>query len=314
MFIFFFRRISYRFLELFCLVFLCATILTFKSPSYLQNFLSRNSNAQEIERANRVLKNKEQNLKASLKLTLASLSFQPGYSKYQRSSIKSSIQNAFVVTLSLMVPSLFLGIFLSLFFSFLSLHSRGALKHFSSFSLLLLTGLSEVILILFVKALLCSKQGLNLLPFHGWECDGFSSYLKYASGPILVLSLSLLCLYGPLLLDFVEKEMKASYTKTLRSMGCSSWRIFFIYQLKAILPPALTHLARLAPSYIVGGSLLVENHFAIPGLGFLTYESCVTGDKETLLMVVTLVAISYLLLQELLELTLYFLQRRFSLA
>ena len=310
MFRFFFQRASYILFSLFCITFLCSTILTFEAPSYLHNFLSKNSSPREIEKTKKLLGTPEKTLASSLELTLSTLFLRPGYSHFQRSFILGSIKNAFTVTASLMIPSLFLGILAALFFAFVSFLDFPVLSPLISFFLLSLGSLSDVVLILILKLLLCTKQGLHLFPLHGWDASGPLSYFKYASVPILIMTLSLLCLYGPLFYQILVSEKKAPYTRTLKAMGCPSQRIFFIYHLKTASAPILTHIARLTPSYIIGGSILVENHFNIPGLGFLTYESCVTGDKQTILMLISLTAFCYLLLQEVIQVTLTLLDKR----
>jgi peptide/nickel transport system permease protein len=45
----------------------------------------------------------------------------------------------------------------------------------------------------------------------------------------------------------------------------------------------------------VGGSLLIESYFGIPGIGRATYEAIITGDQPVLKAVVTLTAILFVL-------------------
>ena len=47
------------------------------------------------------------------------------------------------------------------------------------------------------------------------------------------------------------------------------------------------------PQVAIGGSLLIESYFGIPGIGKATYEAIITGDQPVLKAVVSLTAILF---------------------
>ena len=49
------------------------------------------------------------------------------------------------------------------------------------------------------------------------------------------------------------------------------------------------------PQVAIGGALLIESYFGIPGIGKATYEAIVTGDQPVLKAVVSLTAILFVL-------------------
>jgi peptide/nickel transport system permease protein len=60
----------------------------------------------------------------------------------------------------------------------------------------------------------------------------------------------------------------------------------------------LTRIVFTIPSLVVGGSLLMEKHFGVPGIGRVTYTAVSTGDQSVLLVVVSLTAIVFVVLNQ----------------
>ncbi len=98
------------------------------------------------------------------------------------------------------------------------------------------------------------------------------------------LILPLLCLTYPLL-AFIARQMRNSMLEVLqseyilaaRARGISERRVIWRHAFRNALFPIITIAASLLPASIAG-SVVVEQIFAIPGMGLLMYESILLND------------------------------------
>ena len=91
----------------------------------------------------------------------------------------------------------------------------------------------------------------------------------------------------------IVEEMSRDYVRTARAFGLPSGRIFLRSILKNCLIPIITRIMFSIPQVAIGGSLLIESYFGIPGIGKATYEAIITGDQPVLKAVVSLTAILF---------------------
>jgi peptide/nickel transport system permease protein len=75
------------------------------------------------------------------------------------------------------------------------------------------------------------------------------------------------------------------FVRTARAKGLSETRIVARHVLRNALLPMVT-LIGLQAGTMLGGSVVVESVFTLPGLGRLAYESVVQRDLNTLLGIV----------------------------
>ena len=85
------------------------------------------------------------------------------------------------------------------------------------------------------------------------------------------------------------------YIRTAWSKGLASRHIYIRHALRNALLPVVT-VAGIQTAQLLGGAVIVENIFAIPGLGFKLLEAIVNRDWVTLQTVVTIFALAILLI------------------
>jgi peptide/nickel transport system permease protein len=83
----------------------------------------------------------------------------------------------------------------------------------------------------------------------------------------------------------VADELSKDYVRTLRSRGLSASEILFRNALRNAAPPWLT-LMSMKFVALLGGTLVIEKVFALPGLGSLATNAALSGDVPVLLGVV----------------------------
>ena len=79
--------------------------------------------------------------------------------------------------------------------------------------------------------------------------------------------------------------LNLDYVRTARAKGLDETRVVTRHVLRNALLPMVT-LIGLQAGTMLGGSVVVETVFSLPGLGRLAYESVVQRDLNTLLGIV----------------------------
>jgi peptide/nickel transport system permease protein len=103
------------------------------------------------------------------------------------------------------------------------------------------------------------------------------------------LAMPLLCtVYGSFaaLSRFLRTAMLENagqdYVRTARAKGLSERRVIFKHILRNSLIPIVTMLAGLLPA-LIGGSVIIETIFSIPGIGQLGYQAVLARDYPVVL-------------------------------
>lgn len=90
------------------------------------------------------------------------------------------------------------------------------------------------------------------------------------------------------------ESLSQEYILTARSKGLSERRVVYVHALKNALLPVVTILGLSIPE-LIGGSVIFESIFAIPGMGQLFYQSAMMRDYPTIMGILTIGAILTLL-------------------
>ncbi|MCB2054066.1 MAG: ABC transporter permease [Geminicoccaceae bacterium] len=119
--------------------------------------------------------------------------------------------------------------------------------------------------------------------------------------PTAALSLIYLALYLRLMRASVLETAEQDYVRTARAKGAGETRLMFHHIMRNALLPVVTLLG-LQFSTVLGGSVVVETIFTIPGLGQLAYQSVVQRDMNTLMGIIFLSAVVVLVVNFLTDL------------
>ena len=120
---------------------------------------------------------------------------------------------------------------------------------------------------------------LNVLPSIGYTplSDGFVPFFR----SILLPSLSIAIGSASILIRYikvsVEKEERMDYVRTAKSKGMKNSSIMLFHVLKNSLIPTITTLGLICAD-ILGGSIIIENIFSLPGIGRLITVSISSRD------------------------------------
>ena len=122
---------------------------------------------------------------------------------------------------------------------------------------------------------------LQVLPIAKW--DGF----VYTILPTIALAMSPLADSARFIRTETVEVLHSDYVELAKAKGLSRWEIAFKHGLRNSLIPLMTLLGPLAVA-LMTGSLVVENIFAIPGIGEQFVKSITTNDYPTIMAVTIL--------------------------
>lgn len=105
--------------------------------------------------------------------------------------------------------------------------------------------------------------------------------------PVVTLSLYPMAYITRLTRSSMLDVLGQDYIRTARAKGVSKWKIIFGHAMKNSLIPVITYFGPML-AYIVTGSLVVEQIFAVPGIG-RAFVNSITGRDYPLLMGTTII-------------------------
>jgi peptide/nickel transport system permease protein len=113
---------------------------------------------------------------------------------------------------------------------------------------------------------------------------------QYLVLPTLTLSLGFLAIYLRIMRASMLEVLTLDFVRTARAKGLAEHGVVVRHVLRNALLPMVT-LIGLQAGTMLGGSVVVESVFSLPGLGRLAYDSVVQRDLNTLLCIVFVSAV-----------------------
>lgn len=142
---------------------------------------------------------------------------------------------------------------------------------------------------------------MTFLPSHGpggWERGWLLDTLWHLVLPVICISYASVAFLSKLSRGAILDTISADYVRTARAKGVAEKVVLYGHVLRNSLLPMITFLAHLLPA-LLGGAVVVETIFGLPGMGKLIIDAVNNRDRE-LVLSTTLVSgilglISYLL-------------------
>jgi peptide/nickel transport system permease protein len=143
---------------------------------------------------------------------------------------------------------------------------------------------------------------LGVLPVQGYVplSDGVLASLRHLVLPALTVSLILMALIVRMTRASVLSVLREDYIRTAWAKGLASRPVLLRHALKNAALPIVT-VVGLGFALLVGGVVVTESVFAIPGIGRLTVESVIRRDYPVAQGVILLVAGLYVVINVLID-------------
>ncbi len=130
--------------------------------------------------------------------------------------------------------------------------------------------------------------------------------------PVAALSLIYLAFYMRLMRTSVLEVLDLDYVRTARAKGAGQTRLMVHHVMRNALLPVVTLLG-LQFSTVLGGSVVIETIFSLPGLGQLAYTSVIKRDLNMLMGIIAMSALIVVIVNVLTDLVYAWLDPRIEL-
>jgi len=227
-------------------------------------------------------------------VTQALLHANLGYSYFSQASVGSLLVDRLPATISLTLGAIVIWVSVAVPLGVVSAVRRGTwVDKLTTGGALL--GISVPVYWLGLVALYLFADDIGKLPL----LPGAGSYVPLTEDPWkwftslilpwLVLASTFTAVYARLLRGNMIEVLSEDYVRTARAKGLTERRVVWRHALRAAVTPLVT-LAGLDVGLLLGGAVLTETVFGIPGIGRLNYDAIVHADYPVIQGTVLLAA------------------------
>lgn len=145
---------------------------------------------------------------------------------------------------------------------------------------------------------------LGWLPVQGYQRfgEGLGGFLERLILPSVTLAVIYVALIARITRASVLEVLNADYVRTARAKGLNEVPLLVRHVLRNAAVPIVTVIG-LGVALLIGGVVVTESVFAIPGLGRLTVDAVLARDYPTVQAVILLFSAVYVLINLLVDLT-----------
>jgi peptide/nickel transport system permease protein len=145
---------------------------------------------------------------------------------------------------------------------------------------------------------------LNWLPVQGYTplADGLWECLKRLILPSLTLSVIYIALIARITRTSVLEVLSEDYVRTARAKGLTNYAVLMRHALRNAAVPIVTVIG-IGVALLIGGVVVTESVFSIPGLGRLTVDAVLARDYPTVQAVILLFSFVYVLINLVVDLS-----------
>lgn len=138
--------------------------------------------------------------------------------------------------------------------------------------------------------------GAGLIPTGGYASlteDGFVEWFKHIFPPAFSIALGFTGITMRICRSSVIEEMNREYVQTARSKGVHERFVVLVHVLRNALLPVITVMA-IQIGQLMNGIVVIEEVFAVPGMGRLLFQSTVNQDLPLVVAMLMVIGTVYL--------------------
>jgi peptide/nickel transport system permease protein len=147
---------------------------------------------------------------------------------------------------------------------------------------------------------------LDWLPVQGYRSlggkEGLAGWARHLILPWTALSIIYVALIARITRAAVSEALTEDYIRTARAKGVSEQVVLIRHALRNAAVPIVTVIG-IGVALLIGGVVVTETVFAIPGLGSLTVDVVLNRDFPVIQGLVMFFAVSYVLINLLVDLS-----------
>ena len=223
-----------------------------------------------------------------------------GVSRKDGRPVSERLSDALPITLSLNIISIIVIYIISIPMGVVSAVKKDSLlDRSSSLFLFILYSLPSFWIGLLLLMIFSGGEYLNIFPLGGiisdWAEDfGFLdkllNILWHLVLPVVTLTYGGFAFLSRYTRANMLEVINQQYITTARSKGLSEKKVIFVHAFRNSLIPLITLMATLLPG-LLGGSVIVESIFSIPGMGLLAFESILSRDIPVIMAIASISAL-----------------------
>jgi len=214
-----------------------------------------------------------------------------GYSYYHGQPVTSVIKQAFPITLSLAIGASILWLTIGVLSGILSAVKRGKFVD----RLVTILALFFYSMPVFVLGLLLlyffyyrpALHGVHIFPGQGYVplTENPTKWFESLVLPWISLALISAATYTRLTRGSMLDVMGEDYIRTARAKGLSERRVIYRHSLRSALTPVVSQFG-IDVGTLLGGAVLTETVFGLPGLGWTAVQSIQNSDLPVIIGIV----------------------------
>jgi peptide/nickel transport system permease protein len=218
-----------------------------------------------------------------------------GFSLVQQQSVSSLLRSHLPVTIELVVLSLILSLLVAIPIGIFTAYRAGRPVD-QVLSTLTFVGLAVPSFVVAVILILLFAVDFRLVPASGWTplTANPVENLRTAILPAVALALPQVAIFARVLRSDMVTTLQQDYIWMARSKGLSTWRVLLVHAFRPSSLPLLT-VTGLQVGFLLGGTVIVENIFSLPGIGQLLVTSISSRDLIVVQGVTLFIAASFVL-------------------
>lgn len=227
-----------------------------------------------------------------------------GTAMVSQQPVMESVKERYPVTLELALVSLFMALAISVPLGIWAAAKAGRLpdKVLGGVSSGLLAVPPFISSILLVYLFAAPGTLGQVFPNQGWiyASDSLSGNIEHLMLPAIVLALAEIPQFQRLLRSDMLGTLQEDYILTAKSKGMSSPYVLFRHALRPSSFSLIT-ISGLTLGRLIGGTVIVEVYFSIPGLGQNIVNAITSNEVEVVQGTVVIIAVGYVLLNTLVD-------------
>lgn len=295
------RRLGAGVVLLIAISILTYSILFFSSANIARNLLGDQATEEQIVLKEQQLGLDQPFLSRFADWFMSALSGDFGRSWFTSEPVAVAIANRLPITLTLVAVAILLTAIISTLIGMLAAVKRGWMDRAVQIGAVIgYAAPGFVIAVIFVTIFAVQ---LRLVPPVSTISPGAGAAAWFTSLllPVIALAINAVASSAQQLRSAIIKQLERDYVRTLRSRGIAEREILFRHVLRSAAPAGLTILS-LQFIGMLGGAVIVEQIFALPGIGSLAVTATSAGDIPVVMGVVLFTVIIVIVVNLLVDL------------
>ena len=219
-----------------------------------------------------------------------------GESFFYKRSVADLIANRLEPTLALSLLTIILATLIAVPLGTIAAYKQGSWLDRGVMGLSV-AGFSVPVFVIGYLLIYVFSLKLGWFPVQGYQrlADGFWGFLHRLLLPAFALAIVFIALLARMTRTSVLEVLNEDYVRTARAKGLPNLKVLVFHALRNAAVPIVTIIG-ISIAALLGGVVVTESVFNIPGLGRLTVDAVLARDYPTVQAVILLFSLAYVLI------------------